>query len=515
VGILGIMTPAQQKIRSLDELTSILHPFRGENARIVHCHGVFDLLHIGHIRYLEQAKKLGDVLVVTLTSDRYVQKGPNRPAFSQSYRAEAIAALGCVDFVAVNDAPSAVEAIQKLRPSHYVKGKDYKDRPKSRVGNLSKEEEAVLAVGGELVVTDEELFSSSALLNHHFSMFSDDITKYLETIRSKYSIEKIEGLFDAVADLKVLVIGETIVDEYQYCEAIGKSGKEPVLVTRQRSSEKFGGGVLAVANHVAGFCKNVSVLSFLGSEDSHEAFVRSGLRSNVTPLFMTMPGRPTIVKKRYVEHYLLQKLFEIYVIEDEPLARPEEEHLLHELERLLPEFDLVIVADYGHGMLSPESRARLCSHSRFLAVNTQVNAGNNGFHTISCYPRADYISISYGELCLEMRKRFVEVEQMLPILRERVNCDRITITQGKAGICSWSGKHGIWHAPALTQHFVDRVGSGDAVLSLTSPFAAIGVEPDLLAFMGNLAGAEAVKTVGHRSFLERRSFVKQIRALMK
>ena len=106
---------AKDKIFEIEELTQILNSVRGENKQIVHCHGVFDLLHIGHIRHLERAKKMGDVLIVTITPDRFVNKGPHRPAFQEQLRAEVIAALSYVDFVTINKWPTAVEAIQLLR----------------------------------------------------------------------------------------------------------------------------------------------------------------------------------------------------------------------------------------------------------------------------------------------------------------------------------------------------------------------------------------------------------------
>src|SRR5215475_9136338 len=110
------------KIKRVDELATTIASFRKEGKKVVHCHGVFDLLHIGHIKHLEAARQYGDRLVVTITPDRFVNKGPHRPAFPERLRAEALASLVCVDFVAINEWPTAVETIQRLRPDFYVKG---------------------------------------------------------------------------------------------------------------------------------------------------------------------------------------------------------------------------------------------------------------------------------------------------------------------------------------------------------------------------------------------------------
>src|SRR6266571_7995492 len=116
------METTGNKIKGLEELAAALAALRAADKKIVHCHGVFDLLHIGHIKHLEAARKRGDLLVVTLTPDRYVNKGPHRPAFPEQLRAEALASLACVDYVAINQWPTAVETIELLKPSLFVKG---------------------------------------------------------------------------------------------------------------------------------------------------------------------------------------------------------------------------------------------------------------------------------------------------------------------------------------------------------------------------------------------------------
>jgi len=113
---------SQSKISTLDELAVQVRAEKEGGAKIVHCHGVFDLLHIGHIRHFDEAKKMGDILVVTLTPAHLVNKGPGRPVFTESLRAEAIAALNCVDHVAINKWSTAVETINLLAPDFYVKG---------------------------------------------------------------------------------------------------------------------------------------------------------------------------------------------------------------------------------------------------------------------------------------------------------------------------------------------------------------------------------------------------------
>ena len=292
------------KIKRIDDLAKTLATLRAEGKKVVHCHGVFDLLHIGHIKHLEAARKLGDVLVVTLTPDRFVNKGPHRPAFPERLRAEALASLVCVDFVAINEWPSAVETIERLRPSFYVKGVVREAGKRDHTDAIEREENAVKAAGGQLVLTDEETFSASTLINRFMDVFTPETKAFLEQFGARHTPEEIVGYLQAIRKSKVLIIGETIVDEYQFCSVMGKSGKEPVLAALHNRTEQYAGGVLAVANHVSNFCDQVTLLSSLGEVNSCEDFIRSKLNKNVAPHFVHVPGAPTIIKRRFLEEYL-------------------------------------------------------------------------------------------------------------------------------------------------------------------------------------------------------------------
>ena len=152
------------KIFDLDELSSIIRCLGRDHGRrsYVHCHGCFDIMHIGHIKHFQAAKKLGSTLIVTITPDRYVNKGSNRPIFHQDLRAEAVASLECVDYVAINKWPTAVETIRLLRPDIFVKGSEYITNVTLA---LQQEEVALESVGGKLAFTDEIVYSSTKLFN--------------------------------------------------------------------------------------------------------------------------------------------------------------------------------------------------------------------------------------------------------------------------------------------------------------------------------------------------------------
>lgn len=503
------------KIRDLDSLMGCLEDARNLGNKVVHCHGVFDLLHIGHIRHFEEAKTFGDLLVVTITPDRFVNKGPHRPAFTETLRVEAIAALDCVDYVAINRWPDSVETIKMIRPDVYVKGSEYKNQEKDITGKIIDEENAVTIVGGRIAFTEDIVFSSTNLINNHMPLFPPEIHEYLHGFSDRHSIGDVLSPLDSASELKVLVIGETIVDEYQLCDMIGASTKEPIIATRYISTEKFAGGIVAVANHVANFCKDVTMLTVLGDQNIQEDFIREQLNTKVEPLFIYKNNSPTIVKRRFLEGYHLQKLFEVYEFNDADLDAGQSDELCKHLSKELPNFDVVIVVDYGHGMMTKDAIELVCREAKFLAVNTQSNAGNRGFNTISKYPRADFVCLAQHEISLEERERGNDNRNKILRVAEKLSCSNVMVTLGKDGNIAYREGDGFTEVPALANQIVDRVGAGDAVLSVVSLCVAQNSPMEVAGFIGNTVGAHAVATLGHKDSIERVSLYKHLESLLK
>lgn len=483
--------------------------------RIVQCHGVFDLLHVGHIKHFQKAKEYGDILVVTLTPDHYVNKGPNRPCFTAQLRAEAIAALDCVDHVIINHWPTAVEAIKLVKPHVYIKGSEYRDIKNDLTAKIQEEITAVESVGGKIEFTHDITFSSSSLLNQFFSPFPPEVMMYLTSFKQKYTTKFIFDYLEKVQKLKVLVIGEAIIDIYHFSEVIGKAGKEPILVTKQNYSEAYAGGVLALANHLSDFCQQVTCLTYLGEKAEYQEFIEEKLKPNVSLASIYKKGSPTIVKRRYVEDYLRQKLFEVYEINDDFLESEQQVEFLKKLSPLLESHDLVIVADYGHGLLNEEAIELLMQKSKFLAVNTQSNASNHGFNCISKYPKADYIAIANRELQLNYRQKHLSTAEQLQRVMAEYKYQTAMITTGKKGAFICKQEEKIVEVPAFATSVIDRVGAGDAVLAITSLYAYQNAPSELTAFVGNVVGAEAVNIMGHKCFIEKVSLMKYISHLLK
>ena len=134
--------------------------------------------------------------------------------------------------------------------------------------------------GERIVYTDDITFSSSSLLNQHFNVFEPEVQAFLDSIRRSDGLSRALAAIEDISEMRVLLIGEAIIDEYLYAEAMGKAAKENIIASRFCGREVFAGGVIAAANHVAGFCKHVEVITCLGTRDTFESLIREGLKPN-------------------------------------------------------------------------------------------------------------------------------------------------------------------------------------------------------------------------------------------
>jgi rfaE bifunctional protein nucleotidyltransferase chain/domain len=505
----------QTKIRSLEELAAVIAGHKAEGRRVVLCHGVFDLLHPGHIRHFEAARNEGDVLVVTLTPDRYVNKGPGRPVFNERLRLESIAALESVDHVALNSWPTSVETIHLLKPDVYAKGDEYRAREQDLTGMIFEEERAIVEEGGRIHFTTDVTFSSSQLLNAHFDVHSPEASTFLDDFRRRYSADDVVGFLRSLTGLKVVVVGDAIIDEYHFCRAYGMASKTATIAAQLEREESYAGGAMAVANHIAGFCDTVELVTCLGGQDTHEDFIRAELRPNVVPVFHVRPDAPTTRKRRYIHSFLVTKLFEITRFNDRPLPPEVANDVRRDLEQRLGDADIVVVADFGQGFLGPGAIDAIASNSRFLAVNAQTNAINHGYNVVTRYPRADYVAIDAEEARLAFGDRSVPLTDVIDGLATKLGASRFAVTRGPEGSMVRDDEGHVVTVPTFSREVVDTIGAGDAFLSVTALCAARGSDADLLGFVGNAVGALAVRIVGNKEPVDPTQLYRFITTLLK
>src|SRR4030067_138507 len=181
----------------------------------------------------------------------------------------------------------------------------------------------------------------------------------------------------------------------------------------------------------------------------------------------------------------------------------------------IPNYDLVIAADFGHGTIGNEMIQALINHSKFLAVNTQANPGNRGFNTISRYPCADYLCLAEHEVRLETRNLSGPLRPIMEEMVKKINCQQFVVTRGRKGAYVSDDQGEFIAVPSFAQNVVDRVGAGDAFFALTSLAAVQNVSVEVLGFIGNAMGSLAVEILGNKKPVDKPSIQKYLTSLLK
>jgi cytidyltransferase-like protein len=506
------------KIQPFDRLGETVSRLRRGGKRVVHCHGTFDLIHPGHLVHFEEARALGDILVVTLTAGNHVKKGPGRPFFNDRLRAKFLAGLSCVDLVSVVPFPAAKEAIEAVRPDIYCKGMEYKDKTGDVSGKLSEDIRTVRRCGGKVKYVGSVVFSSSKLLKDGLQEKSETLNRFCESISKHTSPERLRQAVESFQDLKILVVGDIIFDRYSTVAVQGLTSKNRIISCRFLKEETQCGGALAVYRHLQAFAPRTQILGAVGTE-SWVSQLMGRIIKKGRNLSVRDPHYVSIVKQRFVDPRMegkeLSKLFSVNYLREDGITPAMEKEALRRLRKVVPKTDVVLIMDFGHGLLTPSIRKYLQKEARMLVVNCQTNSNNFAFNLINRkYRRADAFALDSTEMHLAAGKKKILFEKELKELARTLRSKAAWLTQGSVETIGWSPREGFVRCEPLARAVVDTVGAGDAFISMATLAVAKRLPLDLATLLGQLAGAEAVGIVGNERPISKTSVLKGAMSLL-
>lgn len=506
------------KIVNRDEFIEIRKSLKQQEKKIILCHGVFDLVHPGHLLHLEEAKSLGDILVVSITAARYVRKGPGRPYFNDEMRLKFLSNLSLVDYVLLSEEPTVSDILAVVRPDLYVKGEEYAKSEDDLTGKIDEEAELVRSYGGEIYFTLGQTFSSTKLLNNNLPVISPQLKSFMLEFRKKYSFAQVKELIDSFSDLSILVVGDVILDEYVFCNIQGLMSKDQGYSVRYEHSERYLGGALAIANHLSSFSKQVTVSSLIGEESDVHSRILNELGKDMKLNLDYVASGKTIVKKRYVLENKMReefnKIFSVNIFPEKDTMSKEKQAYYQNLKGIVDSYDLVVLCDFGHGLIDEEIMDILQSKAKFLAVNCQTNSSNLGMNLITKYKRADVFSLDQRELRLAFVNQYDTDESLLKKLQLRFKNNGGWLTQGSTGALGINSGGDIFQCPALTLRVKDTIGAGDAFFALASMAAVRDSDYNLSTFIGNIGGALASNIVGNAQAVGKVDVLKYINTLL-
>ncbi|MCX6974061.1 MAG: adenylyltransferase/cytidyltransferase family protein [Verrucomicrobia bacterium] len=493
----------KSKILSFEDASAVFDRERKDGRSIVQCHGTFDLIHPGHIVHLEEARALGDLLVVTVTDEQHVNKGPGRPCFNDALRTRTLAALACVDYVVLIPFTAAVEAIRLVKPDIYCKGSEYEDASNAVTGNIHDDLTEVRTHGGEVRYIGSVVFSSTKLLNHHFGHIPEKVRACCQKLATRTSAAEIRTMVDGFQNLRVLVIGDTIIDQYACLSVQGLTSKNRIISGRFLHQDTYLGGALAVVRHVKEFCSNV----------------RGGVLSEKEDATLREESFTTVVKKRYVEPLLagneLSKLFSINYLNDEPPTEAVQQRLFDSIRREMKSCDVVLLTDFGHGLMQKKLRELVQEEAPFLVLNCQTNSNNHGFNIITRqYQRADAFSLDNQEIMLSCGLKRFDAQAELAAIGKSFGSSYAWLTRGSVMTLGLAEGYEPSEIPPLVTDVTDTVGAGDAFFSVAGLAAVQRLPLDVATFLGQLAGAQAVNIVGNERPISKAALLKGAMSLL-
>jgi cytidyltransferase-like protein len=449
----------------MNKLQKKIFKLKNINKTVGMVHGVFDILHIGHLMHFQEAKKKCDFLIASVTADKFVNKGINRPAFPLKDRIKLLASIKEIDEIVKSNHLTAVNNIKKYKPDYYIKGKDYKINKKI-INNLSEEIKAINSVGGNLLLTNSKLESSSKLLNENFNFISKEVKLFLKKIKKEELIRKVNEFLFAKNDKKILIIGEPLLDTYVEVRINGKSQKSNVISTSYQKKKTYGGGIILTANYLSNFSDNIDILISGLSKT-----IKSYLNSKIKIIHASKTEIKLINKSRFIDAYTKQKLFQINNNENFFLENEIHSKIINRLNQIKSNYHKIIIFDYGHNLFNKKIIKLINESKNMYSINCQTNSSNYGFNLASKYNNGEIICIDEIEFRLSVNDKNTNIHLLIKNNIKKFNRFKTTIvTLGANGCYGYSNKQLIF-VPTVIKNTADTTGCGDIFFSTFNFFS--------------------------------------------
>ena len=502
--IKNFTTNMKNKIATLENL-KILRK-KNLNKKIVLAHGTFDFFHYGHLEHLKKSKDFGDILVVSITADKYIKKGIGRPIYKQDQRLKFISSLDFVDYVVAINSTSGIEIINCLKPDIYSKGYEYKNKNNDFTRKILVEEKEVKKNKGKIFYTNEMVLSSSNLINRMKFTEKGLNEKFRESFKKLNDFYFFLKKFNEIQDKNILVIGDSIIDEYIFTTALAKSPKEEIISVKEEEKNIYFGGIFATANNIS------TLLTLIGNEKGLEKKIKKKLNKNLDYYFCINENTKTTTKTRYLDNSH-KKLFQTNKLNFSLIDPIIEKKILKFLKKTIKNYDLVVVNDFGHGLLTPKIIKVLESQSKKLCINVQTNSANFGFNFFDKYKKCYYLSLDEPEVRYALKDRDNNIKILVKKMLKKTKAQIIAVTYGANGTKMFSNNK-IASLPAFSKNVVDTLGAGDAFFAISSIYSMCDNNSKNIGFVGNLAGAMKIQYLGHERHIERDDLIGYMKSFL-
>ena len=477
----------KHKIKTAQELRDIIGAPPREQ-RVIMCHGVFDVVHPGHVRHLLYARSKADVLVCTLTADKYITKGTHRPHIPQELRAANLAAFEMVDYVVIDLNDKPLENLGIIQPDYFAKGFEYTSTgmpPKT-----AEEAEVVQGYGGEMIFTPGDIvYSSSSLINlAPPSIQFEKLQLIME--RDSITFADLHSAVDNMSGRKVHVVGDTIVDGYTQCAMVGGQTKTPTMSVLFEKRTDFVGGAGIVAKHLRAAGAEVTFTTVLGDDELRDFAMEDLHAAGIETRAVIDKTRPTVCKNAIVVGGY--RLLKIDTLDNRSISDAVLQDMTGAIDEV--EADAIVYSDFRHGIFNrrtiPEFM-RVLKPGVYKVADSQVASrwGN-----ITEFQGFDLITPNEREARFALADQDSGIRPLASLLYDRAQCKLLMLKLGNRGmlVCRGADHESLdsfYVIDSFVDQLVDPVGAGDALLAY-STLSMLATGNDAIAsILGSMAAA--------------------------
>ncbi len=483
------------KIKSIQEVKRRINKFSSSKKTIL-CHGVFDVVHPGHIRHFSYAKSKADILIVSLTTDKFIKKGIYRPHIPEKLRALNLAAFEMVDFVVIDNNSTPIKNLKILKPDYFAKGFEYSSEKISK--ETMEEMQVVKSYGGKMIFTPGDIiYSSSKIINT--TLPNIQIDKLLSIMEfNKISFKNLKDVIKQFSKISVHVIGDTIIDTYTKGAFIGGQTKTPTYSVLQESQVNYVGGAGVVAQHLRSAGATVTFSTILGN-DKLKNFAKSILKKLKMKLNLIIDEtRPTTNKNVIISGpYRLLKI-------DKLDNRGISEEIIVKFKKFLKstKADAVICSDFRHGIFHQGSTDKLISAIPKKSLKIADSQVASRWGNITEFKNFDLITPNEREARFAMGDQDSTVGNLSGLIVNKSKCKNLILKLGNRGVfCSTKNKEiksSYFSIDSFTKEVVDAVGAGDALLAYATLSFVISKSLVVSSIIGSFAAACECEVDGNK-----------------
>lgn len=481
------------KIKNQNELKKILKK-RKKDKKIL-CHGNFDVVHPGHIRHLLYAKSKADILIVSITADKFIKKGIYRPHIPQNLRALNLAALEIVDFVVIDNYAKPINLIKKLKPDFFAKGYEYIE------SNLHEDSElemkTVNSYGGEMIFTPGDVvYSSTNIIKT--TLPNIDKEKIINIMNeNNITIKDLKENLEKYNKKRIHVIGDTIIDLYTRTTVIGGQIKTPTLSVLYQKQDKYIGGAAIVAQHLKEAGADVTFTTILGNDDLKDFVIKTfrEKRIKINPIIVS--SRPTTSKNVFIAGN--HRILKVDDVDNQPVNDIIVDNICKYIRKT--KTDCVVLSDFRHGIFHKGSIPKICKSisNKILKVADSQVATRWG--NITDFKGFDIIFPNEKEARFCLGDQDSSISSLCRRLLKESKCKNLILKLGEKGLYGVKGNRAdyTFALPAISGNVKDPVGAGDSLLAYTTLSFLIKRSLAESSIMGSLAAGAACEYDGNIS----------------